>query len=170
MVVSFLNSRTLSSNLGFDSFTLQFLEKPQPSLGIPRKLYFISPSSSSSSIIATPYCPCCILLIETIILPSTTFSFGKISIDFKGQSVKRAGKLVDMSAREFKLLKFLVENKGKVLDRSAILNRVWGYDYYGTSRTVDNFINRLRQKIEEDHNKPKFITTVFGVGYKFEVL
>jgi len=98
------------------------------------------------------------------------FSFGKIAVDFKGQSVKRSGKRVEMSAREFNLLKFLVENKDKVLDRSAILNRVWGYDYYGTSRTVDNFINRLRQKIEEDPNKPKFITTVFGVGYKFETL
>jgi DNA-binding response OmpR family regulator len=73
-----------------------------------------------------------------------------------------------MSAREFKLLKFLIENEGKALDRNTILNRVWGYDYYGTARTVDNFINRLRQKVEADPNAPRHIVTVFGVGYKFE--
>jgi DNA-binding response OmpR family regulator len=96
------------------------------------------------------------------------FAFGSVVIDFRGQAVRRKRKRVDMSAREFKLLKFLVENKGKVLDRNTILNRVWGYDYYGTARTVDNFINRLRQKIENDPNNPQFIVTVFGVGYKFE--
>jgi two-component system alkaline phosphatase synthesis response regulator PhoP len=97
-----------------------------------------------------------------------TFSFGGIDVDFRGQSVRRGKKRVDMSAREFKLLKFLIENEGKALDRNTILNRVWGYDYYGTARTVDNFINRLRQKVEADPNAPRHIVTVFGVGYKFE--
>ena len=97
-----------------------------------------------------------------------SYSFGRVVVDFRGQSVKRGRKNVEMSAREFKLLKFLIENEGKALDRNSILNRVWGYDYYGTSRTVDNFINRLRQKVEDDPNNPKFIVTVFGVGYKFE--
>lgn len=97
-----------------------------------------------------------------------SFSFGGIDVDFRGRSVRRGRKRVDMSAREFTLLKFLIENEGKALDRSTILNRVWGYDYYGTARTVDNFINRLRQKVETDPNSPKYILTVFGVGYKFE--
>lgn len=97
-----------------------------------------------------------------------TFAFGVVEIDFRGQSVRRRKKRIDMSAREFKLMKFFIENQGRVLDRNTILNRVWGYDYYGTSRTVDNFINRLRQKIEDDPNNPKYIVTVFGVGYKFE--
>lgn len=97
-----------------------------------------------------------------------TFTFGNVEVNFRGQSVKRRNRRIDMSAREFRLLKFLVESAGKVLDRNSILNHVWGYDYYGTARTVDNFINRLRQKIEDDPNNPKFILTVFGVGYKFE--
>ncbi len=96
-----------------------------------------------------------------------SYSFGGAVVDFRGQSVRRGRKRVEMSAREFKLLKFLIENEGKALDRNTILNRVWGYDYYGTARTVDNFINRLRQKVEDDPNNPKFIVTVFGVGYKF---
>jgi DNA-binding response OmpR family regulator len=96
------------------------------------------------------------------------FTFGNVEIDFRGQSVRRKKKRIDMSAREFKLLKFFIESEGKVLDRNTILNHVWGYDYYGTARTVDNFVNRLRQKVEEDPNNPKFIVTVFGVGYKFE--
>ncbi len=97
-----------------------------------------------------------------------TFSFGDVAVDFQGQSVKRKKKRVDLSAREFKLLQFFIRNRGKVLDRNTILNHVWGYDYYGTARTVDNFVNRLRQKFEKDPNKPKYIVTVFGVGYKFE--
>ncbi len=96
------------------------------------------------------------------------FAFGNVEVDFRGQSVKRKKKRIDMSAREFKLLKFLIGSEGKVLDRNTILNHVWGYDYYGTARTVDNFINRLRQKVEDDPNSPRFIVTVFGVGYKFE--
>lgn len=96
------------------------------------------------------------------------FSFGDIVVDFRGQSVSRKKKHLGMSAREFKLLKFLIENEGKVLDRNTILNRVWGFDYDGTARTVDNFINRLRRKVENDPNNPEFIKTVFGVGYKFE--
>jgi two-component system alkaline phosphatase synthesis response regulator PhoP len=95
-------------------------------------------------------------------------TLGAVEIDFKGQSVRRRKKRIEMSAREFKLLKFLIDNEGKVLDRNTILNHVWGYDYYGTARTVDNFINRLRRKIEDDPNNPKFIVTVFGVGYKLE--
>ena len=98
------------------------------------------------------------------------YAFGNVVIDFRGQSVRRKKKRIDMSAREFKLLRHLVENEGKVLDRNTILNHVWGYDYYGTARTVDNFINRLRQKVEQDPNNPKFIITVFGIGYKFEKL
>ena len=98
-----------------------------------------------------------------------TFSFGQIEVDFSGRTVKKDGKLVEMSPKEFSMLKFLVENKGKVLSREEILNNVWSYDYFGTSRTVDNFINKLRQKLEIDLNSPEYIVTVRGVGYKFNV-
>ena len=96
------------------------------------------------------------------------FKFGEVAVDFAGQCAMRKKKRIDLSAREFKLLKFFIRNRGKVLDRNTILNHVWGYDYYGTARTVDNFVNRLRQKFESDPNRPKYIVTVFGVGYKFE--
>lgn len=95
------------------------------------------------------------------------FRFGNIEVDFEAQKVVRGRKPIDISAREFKLLKFLVENEGRVLDRTTILNNVWGYNYYGTARTIDNFINRLRQKIEVNPESPRYIQTVFGVGYRF---
>jgi DNA-binding response OmpR family regulator len=72
-----------------------------------------------------------------------------------------------MRRREFKLLKLLIENEGRVLDRQVILNKVWGFDYYGTSRTIDNFITKLRHKVEENPESPKYIKTMRGIGYKF---
>lgn len=93
--------------------------------------------------------------------------FGKLTLDLKGQVLLKDGEPLETSVREFKLLKFFVENKGKVLDRKEILNKVWGYDYFGTARTIDNFITKLRQKVEDDPDDPKHILTVRGVGYKF---
>ncbi|GIW73195.1 MAG: DNA-binding response regulator [Planctomycetota bacterium] len=95
------------------------------------------------------------------------FSFGAFTLDFKGQVLLRDGQAIETSVREFKLLKFLIENRGKVLERREILNKVWGYDYFGTARTIDNFITKLRQKIEDNPEKPRHIVTVRGVGYKF---
>ncbi len=73
----------------------------------------------------------------------------------------------ELSTREFNLLRHLIQNRGRVLSRDQILNKVWGYDYDGTPRTIDNFINKLRQKIEEDAQDPRWILTVRGSGYKF---
>ena len=95
------------------------------------------------------------------------FKFGKLTLDLKGQVLLKDGEPLETSVREFKLLKFFVENRGKVLDRKEILNKVWGYDYFGTARTIDNFITKLRQKVEDDPDDPKHIVTVRGVGYKF---
>jgi two-component system alkaline phosphatase synthesis response regulator PhoP len=94
-------------------------------------------------------------------------SFGAVVIDFVGREVLRNGEKQDISHTEFELLKLLIQNKNKVLDRKEILNKVWGYDYYGTARTIDNFITKLRQKIEDDPNDPRYILTVRGIGYKF---
>jgi two-component system response regulator RegX3 len=77
------------------------------------------------------------------------------------------GEAVEVSNREFRLLRYLIENRGRVLSRDQILNHVWGYDYEGTARTIDNFINKLRSKIEPDPARPTYILTVRGVGYKF---
>lgn len=96
------------------------------------------------------------------------FQFGRTEIDFAGRTVRVDGKLIETSKKEFELLRLLVRNRGRVLARDQILNRVWGYDYYGTPRTIDNFIQKLREKVD-DADKPQFIRTVRGVGYLFDV-
>ncbi len=97
-----------------------------------------------------------------------TFTFGPAEVDFQGRTLRIDGKLVETSRKEFELLRMLIGNRGRVLARDQILNRVWGYDYYGTPRTIDNFIQKLREKIEKDPANPDFIRTVRGVGYLFD--
>jgi two-component system alkaline phosphatase synthesis response regulator PhoP len=94
--------------------------------------------------------------------------FGDIEVDLGGQVVKKKGREVALTSKEFDLLKFLISRPGKVLTRETILKQVWGFDYFGTARTIDNFINRLRQKIEDDAERPRHLLTVRGAGYKFE--
>jgi DNA-binding response OmpR family regulator len=98
---------------------------------------------------------------------AASFSGGRIEVDFAGQRLLVDGAEVEVSNREFRLLKYLIDNRGRVLSRDQILNKVWGYDYEGTARTIDNFINKLRTKIEADPAQPLLIRTVRGVGYKF---
>ena len=95
------------------------------------------------------------------------YTDGRIQVDFPGQQLRVDGEHVEVSNREFRLLCYLIENRGRVLSRDQILNKVWGYDYEGTARTIDNFINKLRTKIENDPAQPALIRTVRGVGYKF---
>jgi DNA-binding response OmpR family regulator len=95
------------------------------------------------------------------------YQFGRVHVDMKGQTLAVDGAAVEVSNREFRLLSYLVSNRGRVLSRDQILNQVWGYDYEGTARTIDNFINKLRSKIEDDPARPRYILTVRGVGYKF---
>jgi len=96
-----------------------------------------------------------------------TVSFGKITLDFTARTATVAGEPVQMTSREFDLLHFFLSREGEALERQEILNRVWGFDYFGTDRTVDNFINRLRQKLEPDPDNPVYFQTVRGVGYRF---
>ncbi len=97
-----------------------------------------------------------------------TFEEENLKIDFAGQLLTVDQESREMSTREFNLLRFLIQNRGRVLSRDQILNKVWGYDYDGTPRTIDNFINKLRQKIEKDPQNPAWIQTVRGSGYKFK--
>lgn len=94
--------------------------------------------------------------------------FGDVEVHFAAQTVKVRGREVALTGKEFELLKFLIRSEGRVLPREAILDRVWGYHYEGTARTIDNFITRLRQKIGDDVESPRHIVTVRGVGYKFQ--
>lgn len=90
-----------------------------------------------------------------------------ITIDCTRHEVYKNGTFLEMPLKEFELLKLLVLNKGKVLSRDMLLEKVWGFDYYGETRTVDVHIRYLRQKIEEDDSNPKYIETVRGIGYRF---
>ena len=92
--------------------------------------------------------------------------YGGIVIDSDGRTVKIDGKQIDLSLREYELLKYLVDNNGIALSRDKILNNVWNYDYYGDSRTIDSHIKKIRHKLGK---KGKYIETIRGVGYKFEV-
>lgn len=94
-------------------------------------------------------------------------TFGDAHVNFTTMEAKFAGKTVTLTAQEFKLLKFLIASPGTVYSREKLLNEVWGYQVYPTSRTVDNHILRLRQKLERDPGNPEFFVTVHGTGYKF---
>ena len=95
------------------------------------------------------------------------FKFGSVAIDFKRAEVTKTGVPIDLSAMEFKLLQYLIENRGTVHSRDCLLDAVWGYDAMPTTRTVDVHIAWLRQKLEDNPRHPHFIQTVHGMGYKF---
>ena len=96
------------------------------------------------------------------------YSFGDVMIDFKRHEVYRAGNLQELTNREFKLLEYFVQHPGELLSRDRLLDEIWGYDIYPTTRTVDNHILRLRKHIEPDPENPRYIKTVRGAGYLFE--
>jgi two-component system alkaline phosphatase synthesis response regulator PhoP len=95
------------------------------------------------------------------------YRFGAISVDFRRTTITRNEQPIDMSAREFKLLRYLIEHPGATISRDELLNEVWDYNTLTTTRTVDVHISLLRQKIEDDPRHPKSIVTVHGFGYKF---
>ena len=97
----------------------------------------------------------------------TTYCFADCEVDFRKMTILRGGNPVILTAHEFKLLKFFTENAERVLTRDVLLNEVWGYNFYPTTRTVDNQILKLRQKLEPDPANPRHLLTIYGAGYKF---
>jgi two-component system alkaline phosphatase synthesis response regulator PhoP len=95
------------------------------------------------------------------------YQFGDVHVDFRKAEVRRGGDLIEVSAREFKLLKYFVEHRGATLSRDELLNEVWGYNAMPSTRTVDVHIAWLRQKLEKNPRRPEFIHTIHGLGYKF---
>ena len=93
--------------------------------------------------------------------------FGDVSIDFTSMEATRSGQQLTLTAQEFKVLKFLAGSPDTVISRAKLLNEVWGYENYPTTRTVDNHILRLRQKLEPDPRNPRYFLTIHGAGYKF---
>ena len=96
-----------------------------------------------------------------------TFTFGNVKVDFTKMELWRDGNLVPLTSQEFKVLKFMIQNAERVLSREELLNLVWGYRNYPSTRTVDNHILRLRQKVEKDPANPLHLRTVHSSGYKF---
>jgi two-component system alkaline phosphatase synthesis response regulator PhoP len=97
-----------------------------------------------------------------------TYSFGKNAIDFKAQDATNChGEKIQLSKKEVMLLKLLIENKNEVVTREKILQSVWGYNVYPTTRTIDNFILNFRKYFEEDSRNPTYFHSVRGVGYKY---
>ena len=96
------------------------------------------------------------------------YEFGRIRVDVRGTEVMRDGAIVNLSAREFQLLRFFLENEGTTLSREDLLTRVWGYSASTFTRTVDVHVASLRQKLEDDPSQPRFFLTVQGLGYKFK--
>ncbi len=95
-------------------------------------------------------------------------TFGDLEIDTDKYELRLAGKVIDLTLREFELVLFLARNKGQVFSREALLEKVWGYEYFGDVRTVDVTIRRTREKLEPDQQNYRYILTKRGVGYYFE--
>lgn len=95
------------------------------------------------------------------------YFFGDVYLNFKGQEAKKSNQHIELSVMEFKVMKYFIQREGEVIERNRLLNEVWGYENYPSTRTIDNLILNLRKKIEDDHSNPKHLLTVHGAGYKF---
>ena len=96
-----------------------------------------------------------------------TYAFGTVEIDFRKHEATKNGRLLSLSAREFKILQLFIQHEGEVIRRDMLLDEVWGYEHFPATRTVDNFILSLRKKIEDNPSKPKHLVTLHSAGYKF---
>jgi two-component system, OmpR family, alkaline phosphatase synthesis response regulator PhoP len=101
------------------------------------------------------------------LITAEVHQFGDVEIDFRRAEVRRGGTIVDLSAKEFQLLKYFMEHRGATLSRDELLNEVWGYDSLPSTRTIDVHVAWLRQKLEPNPRHPQYILTVHGLGYKF---
>jgi two-component system alkaline phosphatase synthesis response regulator PhoP len=99
--------------------------------------------------------------------PTEGYQFGEVRVDFRRAELTKAGDPLELSAREFQLLKYFIEHRGATLTREELLNEVWGYNSMPSTRTVDVHVAWLRQKIEPNPRHPQFILTIHGMGYKF---
>ena len=107
------------------------------------------------------------LIGRPILVDIEEFSFGNVYISFKNKEATKKGEPVELTAMEFNVMKYFIQREGEVIDRDTLLDDVWGYENFPSTRTVDNFILSLRKKIEDDHKNPKHILTKHGAGYKF---
>ncbi len=95
------------------------------------------------------------------------YRFGDVSLNFKKHEATKGGRSLELSPREFRILRFLIEHRGEIVTRDQLLDNVWSYDSFPMIRTVDTHIAKMRQKIEDSPNNPRYLITVHGLGYKF---
>jgi two-component system, OmpR family, alkaline phosphatase synthesis response regulator PhoP len=105
--------------------------------------------------------------VPVVLHPAEGYQFGDIRMDFRRAEITKAGAPLDLSAREFQLLKYFIEHRGATLTREELLNEVWGYHAMPSTRTVDVHVAWLRQKIEPNPRHPQYVLTIHGMGYKF---
>jgi DNA-binding response OmpR family regulator len=96
-----------------------------------------------------------------------SFTFGDVELNFRKYTARKGGQALELSAREFEILRYLIRRRGEIVTRDQLLDEVWGYDSTPVTRTVDNHIAKLRQKIERDPSEPQHIITVHRLGYRF---
>ena len=101
--------------------------------------------------------------------PQEVIKFGDVTVDLKHQEVKRKETVLNLSVTEFNMLAYFISHADQVVTREMLLDQVWGYDTYPTTRTVDNFVLAIRKQIEEDPSDPKHLITVYRAGYKFKL-
>ena len=105
---------------------------------------------------------------ESAVEKGNVLKFGKLEIDLDKFEARKDGKVLELTYREFELLKFLAQNLRQVFSRETLLEKVWGYEYYGDVRTVDVTVRRLREKIEKNPAQPQYVHTKWGMGYFFQ--
>ena len=108
-----------------------------------------------------------VAVVENTKKSVNVLDFGKLQIDLDKFEARKQDKVLELTFREFELLKFLAQNMTQVFSRETLLEKVWGYEYYGDVRTVDVTLRRLREKLEDNPGKPEYILTKRGVGYYF---
>jgi transcriptional regulator len=157
------------TELGFDGFQVALVpfQSMAASAGGNR-----TPEPSASRVLLLPmtWKELMVQVREEIGRPSATptlVRFGDVSFDLVSMEVRRSNRLVTLTRMEFKVLKYFVSNPNRMISREDLLDQVWGYDNYPCTRTVDNHILRLRQKLEPDITHPVHFQTVHGLGYKF---
>ena len=109
------------------------------------------------------------VLRRTAVVPKhqDQHSFGNVQVDLRRHRVLRSGKALEVSSKEFELLKYFIGHSGETLTRDRLLEEVWGYENYPSTRTVDTHLVRLRQKLEPNPEQPQYFLTVHGTGYRF---
>jgi DNA-binding winged helix-turn-helix (wHTH) protein len=156
----------ISSRIGSNSFRSSGLSALAP--WPPRSTSTVQKENGAAISHATAQCAVRTNEHNTAYRTGDAFAmFGCITVDFSGAEAYRDGVKVSLTALEWKVLRYFIDNPGRVLSRNELLNKVWGYNDYPTTRTVDNLILKLRQKLELDTKSPSHFVTVHGIGYKF---